>query len=137
MPTLSPDGAWMAWAASESGRYEVYMRPFPGPGATVQVSVDGGTEPAWSPDGRTLFYRADRRMMAASIGVAPARSVARRRVLFADTFDGDMPMPHRNYDVMPDGHHFVMIAPTETRPVESIVVINWLAEFRARVARAP
>ncbi|MBC7843889.1 MAG: PD40 domain-containing protein, partial [Gemmatimonadaceae bacterium] len=137
MPTLSPDGRWLAWAASESGRYEVYLRPFPGPGSTVQVSIDGGTEPAWSPDGRTIFYRADRRMMAATISSTEPREVTRRRALFTDTFDGDMPMPHRNYDVMPDGRRFVMIAPTESRAPETIVALNWLAEFRAKVAAGP
>ena len=137
MPTLSPDGKWLAWAASESGKYEVYLRPFPGPGATVQVSVDGGTEPAWAPDGHTIFYRADRRMMAATISATEPRAVTRRRQLFTDTFDGDMPMPHRNYDVMPDGRRFVMIAPTQSRAPETIVVLNWLAEFQNKVAAAP
>ncbi|HEX8362335.1 MAG TPA: protein kinase, partial [Longimicrobium sp.] len=52
MPALSPDGRWLAYAANPSGRHEVYLRPFPGPGAAVQVSDGGGTEPAWSRDGR-------------------------------------------------------------------------------------
>ncbi len=137
MPTLSPDGKWLAWAASETGKYEVYLRPFPEPGTTVQVSVDGGTEPAWAPDGHTIFYRADRRMMAATISATEPRAVTRRRQLFTDTFDGDMPMPHRNYDVMPDGRRFVMIAPTQSRAPETIVVLNWLAEFQNKVAAAP
>ena len=137
MPALSPDGKWLAWAASESGRYEVYLRPFPDPGTTVQVSIDGGTEPAWSPDGRTIYYRADRRMMAATLSSTGPHAVTRRRMLFTDTFDGDMPMPHRNYDVMPDGRRFVMIAPTESRAPETIVALNWLAEFRAKLAAGP
>ena len=136
MPTLSPDGHWLAWAASESGRYEVYMRPFPGTGNTVQVSQGGGTEPAWAPDGTTIFYRADRRMMAATLGDGETRAVTNRRALFVDTFDGDMPMPHRNYDVMPDGRRFVMIAPSDDRTPQTIVALDWLAEFRMKVAAA-
>ena len=136
MPDLSRDGRWLAYATSESGRYEVVVRPFPGAGTTVQVSLGGGTEPAWSPDGRTIFYRADRRMMAADLTLGASRTVIRRRALFTDTFDGDMPMPHRNYDVMPDGRHFVMIAPNDDRAPETIVVLNWLTEFRANVMAA-
>lgn len=134
MPSLSPDGRWLAYASSESGRYEIYLRPFPEPGAAMQVSRDGGTEPLWSPDGRRIFYRADRKMMAAAItsGVSPA--VSERRALFTDVFDGDMPMPHRNYDVMPDGRKFVMIAAVDDMVPETIVVLNWLTEFRAKTA---
>jgi eukaryotic-like serine/threonine-protein kinase len=134
MPSLSPDGSWLTYASSESGRYEVYMRPFPGPGAVVQVSLNGGSEPVWAPDGATIFFRADRKMMAAAITHVAPEPVTRRRALFADTFDGDMPMPHRNYDVMPDGRRFVMIAPTEDMAPGTIVVLNWLWEFRQRVA---
>ncbi len=50
-PSLSPDGRWMAYMSDESGRFEVYVRPYPGPGGRWQVSLDGGTEPVWSPTG--------------------------------------------------------------------------------------
>ncbi len=71
MPALSPDGRRLAYASNASGRHEVYVRPFPGPGAAVQVSEAGGTEPAWSRDGRRLFYRGGRRLHAATL--APGR----------------------------------------------------------------
>jgi serine/threonine-protein kinase len=134
MPSLSPDGHWLTYASSESGRYEIYLRPFPGPGNSVRVSRDGGTEPAWSTDGRRIYFRADRRLLAATIGAGTAPTVIERRVLFADVFDGDMPMPHRNYDVLPDGKGFVMIAPVDSAAPETIVVLNWLGEMRARLA---
>src|SRR5207253_61861 len=54
-PRLSADGHWVAYSSTESGRYEVYVRPFPGPGARYQVSTDGGQTPVWSRDGRRLF----------------------------------------------------------------------------------
>lgn len=133
MPTLSPDSRWIAYVANESGRYEVYVRPFPGPGTAVQVSQGGGAEPAWAFDGRRIYFRGDRRMYSASITAGSTVAVSDRRVLFTDAFDGDMPMPHRNYDVTHDGNHFVMIAtPPEAAP-ETIVVLNWLQEFRARI----
>ncbi len=55
-------------------------------------------------------------------------------MLFADTFDGDMPMPPRNYNVMPDGRRFVMTAPTRDAAPETIVVLNWMQELRARLS---
>ncbi len=134
MPSLSPDSRWIAYAANESGRYEVYVRPFPGPGAAVQVSQNGGTEPAWSLDGHRIFYRGDRRMYSAAVATGQSVTVSDRRVLFTDAFDGDMPMPHRNYDVTRDGQHFVMIATSPDAAPETIVVLNWLEEFRQRVA---
>lgn len=136
MPSLSPDGRWLAYASSESGRYEIYLRPFPGSGAAMQVSQNGGTEPLWSPDGRHIFYRADRKMMAAAITGGASPAVSERRALFTDVFDGDMPMPHRNYDVTPDGRKFVMIAAVDDMVPETIVVLNWLTEFRAKTAMA-
>ena len=137
MPSLSPDGRWLAYASNESGRYEVYARAFPGPGVATQVSTDGGTEPLWAPDGRRIFFRSDRRMQAASITLGVTPVITQRRVLFVDLFDGDMPMPHRNYDIMPDGRRFVMIAAADDMAPETIVVLDWLTELRTRLARDP
>jgi eukaryotic-like serine/threonine-protein kinase len=134
MPSLSPNGQWLTYASSESGRYEIYLRSFVQPGAALQVSVDGGTEPMWSPDGTQIYFRSDRKMMAAKIVQGASPAVTQRRVLFVDMFDGDMPMPHRNYDVTPDGKRFVMIAPTEDAVPETIVVLNWTTEMRAKIA---
>ena len=137
MPALSPDGRRLAYAANASGRHEVYVRPYPGPGAAVQVSEAGGTEPAWSRDGRRLFFRGDRRMHAATLATRPALAVTGRATLFTEAFDGDMPMPHRNYDVAPDGREFVMIAAVPDARPETVVVLGWLGELRARLAAAP
>ena len=134
MPALSPDGRWLAYATNESGRYEIYVRPYPGPGAAVQVSQEGGTEPLWSADGDRLYFRDGRRMVVAEVSTSPAVTITGRRVLFTDAFDGDMPMPHRNYDVTRDGRHFVMLAATPGQNPQTIVVLNWLTDFRSRVA---
>ena len=64
--SLSPGGRWLAYASDESGEYEIYVRSFPEPGARFQVSAEGGYEPVWAPDGRTLYYRVDADLMAAS-----------------------------------------------------------------------
>jgi len=57
VPSFSPDGRWLAYISDESGHFEVYVQPYPGPGGKRQISTDGGTEPVWNPNGRELFYR--------------------------------------------------------------------------------
>ncbi len=136
MPELSPDGNVLAYASNETGRHEIYARPFPGPGVAVRLSQDGGVEPAWSRDGTRVYFRADRQMYVATVAWDSATntvSARDRRVLFTDDFDGDMPMPHRNYDVHPDGSHFVMIAAAPGAALQTIVAVNWLDELRARL----
>ena len=67
-PQFSPDGHWIAYQSNESGRYEVYVAPFPGPGGKRQVSTAGGTRSRWRADGKELFYiAADNRLMAAEV----------------------------------------------------------------------
>ena len=130
MPRLSPDGRWIAFTTDESGRNEVVVQPFPGPGGRVQVSVTGGTEPVWSRDGRRLFYRGDGHLMAATIRPGPLLQVASRDTILTDTyvFAGN---PHANYDVMPDGKHFVFLDGESTG--DMIVVSNWDAVVRSRM----
>ena len=107
------------------------MQPFPGPGGRVQVSTGGGTEPVWSRDGRRLFYRGEAQLMSAQVRTSPTFAVARRDTLFADTYVYAS-NPHANYDVMPDGEHFVFLA--SDNAAELMVVSNWTAELRARMA---
>jgi serine/threonine-protein kinase len=106
-PALSPDGHWLAYQSDEAGRMEVYVQPYPALGARVPVSLQGGTEPAWSRDGRELFYRAGDSLMAASVMTSPTFAVTGRRRLFSGAFlrGGTF----REYDVARDGQHFVMI----------------------------
>jgi DNA-binding winged helix-turn-helix (wHTH) protein len=66
-PALSPDGTWLAYQSNESNRWEVYLRPLAGPGAAVPISAGGGASPAWSRDGRTLFYASRAGVMAVSV----------------------------------------------------------------------
>jgi serine/threonine-protein kinase len=131
MPRLSPDGRWVAFSTDESGREEVVVQPFPGPGGRVQVSANGGTEPAWSRDGKRLFYRADGHLMAARLAPGAGFAVAARDTLFADTYQF-APNPHANYDVMADGAHFVFLKAASEGTM--IVVANWKAVVRARMA---
>jgi serine/threonine-protein kinase len=130
MPRLSPDGRWVAFETDESGRNEVVVQPFPGPGGRVQVSVNGGTEPVWSRDGRRLFYRGDGMLMAATLRSGGTFAVASRDTVFTDSyvFAGN---PHANYDVMPDGKHFIFLRGTTAGDL--VVVTNWDRAMRARM----
>jgi serine/threonine-protein kinase len=130
MPRLSPDGRWVAFSTNESGRDEVVVQPFPGPGGRVQVSTGGGTEPVWSRDGRRLFYRGGRALMAAVIGTGPGFTVGARDTVVTDRYVYAS-NPHANYDVMPDGSHFIFLEPDNAG--ELIVATNWGAVLRGRM----
>lgn len=122
-PDVSPDGRWlMTYASDESGRYEVYLQPLPGPGPRLQVSIAGGSEPIWSPQGRTLFYRSSQRqIMAARLDGTPRR-VVQWDTLFADRFlrsGGGI----SNWSVFPSGREFLLIGGGVSGDVK--LIVNW------------
>ena len=129
MPSLSADSRWLAYISDETGATEVYVRPFPGPGARYLVSAGGGTEPRWAPDGRRLFYRNGRKMLAARVSTAPAFSVTGRDELFEGNYATNT--THQNYDVTRDGQAFLMLQ-RDAEP-DVVIVLNWLTELRARL----
>ncbi|MEO8335402.1 MAG: protein kinase [bacterium] len=132
MPAIAPDGHWLAYVSNASGALEIYVRPFPGPGAAIQISQDGGAEPVWSRDGHRVFYRSGHQLFAASVTSGPSFVVGARAPLFTDDFEGEM--PHSNYDVTPDGKRFIMVAARTQGGPETVVVVNWLSELRAKLA---
>ncbi|MDR3722704.1 MAG: protein kinase [Candidatus Acidoferrales bacterium] len=81
-PEFSPDGRWLAYVSDESGRFEIYVQPYPGPGGKWQISTDGGTEPVWNRNGRELFYRSGDKMMAAAVATQPSFFAGKPRMLF-------------------------------------------------------
>jgi dipeptidyl aminopeptidase/acylaminoacyl peptidase len=134
-PEFSPDGHWLAYASDESGRFEIYVQPFPGPGGKWQISTGGGTEPAWNPAGRELFYRVGNRIMAAAITLQPEFSAGKPAMLFEGPWL-PTPLSLPNYDVSPDGKRFLMLkAADEDQGVRQIVVVqNWFEELKRRMA---
>lgn len=131
MPALSPDGHWLAYASTSTGHHEIYSVPYPGPGAPAQVSEAGGTEPAWSRDGRRLLYRNGNQVIAATIGTGAGFSVTERRALFRHTYEGEM--PHANFAPLPDGR-MVMIGASAGGEPDMVMVVNWFTELKARLS---
>ena len=128
---FSPDGHWLAYVSNESGRDEVYVQPFPGPGGKWQVSVSGGTEPVWSHDGSEIFYRVGDKMMAVRVAHDGSFSAESPRLLFEGRF-----VPTRRgeaaYDVSPDGRRFLMVQ----RDLQSVIThLNVVLNFSEELAR--
>jgi eukaryotic-like serine/threonine-protein kinase len=136
-PRFSPDGRWLAYISDESGRWEIYVQPYPGPGGKWQISTEGGTEPVWNRNGRELFYRRGDKMMAVDITTQSSFSAGNPRVLFEGRY-ALTPLTFPNYDVSPDGQRFLMLKPSEqagAAPTQINVVLNWFEELKRR-ARA-
>jgi len=135
VPRFSPDGHWLAYISDESGRFEVYVQPYPGPGGKYQISAEGGTEPVWNPNGRELFYRSGDKMMAVDITTQPGFAAGNPRMLFEGQY---VPTPGTvpNYDVSPDGERFLMLKSTDREqaaPTQINVVLNWFEELKQKV----
>lgn len=122
---LSPDGKWLAYTSNESGHTDVYVRAFPGPGAKWAVSNNGGDQVLWNPNGRELFYRDGAKIIAVGVSTSPTFEVLKRTVLFDDRFAVAGTL---NWDVFPDGNHFVMVQPAD-RDAKLVVTVNWLTEL--------
>jgi len=136
-PDVSPDGKWMAYASDESGRMEIYVRPFPDVnGGKWPVSVNGGQEPRWSPGGRELFYRNGDEMIAVTVETTPTFKAGLPKVLFRGKY---FSLIGHNWDISPDGKRFLMIKniqgePSSTASPRKInIVLNWFEELKQRV----
>jgi len=139
---FSPDGRWLAYVSNESGRDEVYVQPYPGPGGRQQVSTEGGIQPAWARNGRELFYTTDVpgtgrkiKMMVADVKIAPTFTAGKPRMLFEGPYWSNIPL--RGYDVAPDGRRFLMVESKEQPPApalaEMVLVLNWFEELKQKV----
>ncbi len=131
---ISPDGQWLAYVSDESGRYEVYVQPFPGPGGKRQVSTEGGEEPVWARNGRELFYRSGNKMMAVDIQTQPTFSAGKPRLLF-EISPSLLTFSLGAFDVTPDGQRFLMVKLSEQElpATQLTVVLNWFEELKRLV----
>ncbi|MFQ5930707.1 MAG: hypothetical protein ACE5MK_13525, partial [Acidobacteriota bacterium] len=135
-PAISPDGRWVAYQSNESGRAEVYVRPFPNvEEGKWQISTGEGFSPVWAPSGEELFYRTLESMMVVRIEPEPIFSAGRPKVLFTGRYfstDG------RSYDISPDGQRFLMMKEAgqteEASTRDALVVVeNWFEEVKRLV----
>jgi eukaryotic-like serine/threonine-protein kinase len=130
-PRLSPNGRLVAYISDETGRFEVYVQSFPVPGARIQVSNHGGTDPVWSPDGRHLFYVAGSTLTVAGLSAEPAVAVVSRDTLFSGPYFGWY-FNAANYDVSRDGTKLLMLRPVQER-LDLVVALDWIDSIKTRL----
>jgi serine/threonine protein kinase/Tol biopolymer transport system component len=134
-PQISPNGRWMAYQSNESGRWEIYVRPFPEVNkGKWQVSTSGGTAALWSPDGRELFYSSPEGIMAVTVDTERAFKLETPKTIFTGQH-------LEAWDISPDGKRFLMLKPIAAMDDESTargphkinIVLNWFEELNERV----
>ena len=144
-PALSPDGRWVAFVSWATGRPDINVQPFPGPGLRRQL-VEGGGEPLWSRDGRELFFRSRRRpapnpagpsdegIFALPFDTVSGAASAKPVELFRGRFAPGS-WAHRMYDVTRDGQRFVVVMASDEEflPLHLNVLMNIDDELRRRV----
>ncbi len=107
--SMSPDGKWMAYASNETGRYEVWIEPFPRTGARYQVTRDGGSHPLWLPDGQSLYFDCDHQMFRLAVNTTDMSSRLEPTPLPIKGFA--QAEYRRQFDLMPDGRQFLVLFP--------------------------
>ena len=134
-PAFSPDGRWLAYHSDESGNYEVYVRPFPGPGGKWQISTGFGVAPKWSRNGHELFYRTfDNKIMVVTYTAS------------GDSFHGDKPQlwspgqftdrgPTYNFDLHPDGKRFAVLKAPGTEQNAAVNKVSFIFNFFDEIRR--
>jgi dipeptidyl aminopeptidase/acylaminoacyl peptidase len=126
---FSPDGRWVVYQSNESGRYEIYVAPFPGPGAKQLVSRSGGILARWGRDGKEIFYLGfDQKLWAVTVAAkGAALETGEARPLFGSLMPGE----GYPYDVSADGQRFLAAMPPEEDAGQELTVVqNWLAGLK-------
>jgi hypothetical protein len=126
-PSFSPDGKWIAYVSERTGEAEVWVRPFPGPGAPIRVSVAGGQEPVWARHGKELYFQDRDAMMAAAVTGASSSDLqfAPPRLLFRGGFVRYQDLIPRTYDVAADGRFLMIEDRPSAEPPVLTVVLGW------------
>jgi Tol biopolymer transport system component len=129
---FSPDGNWLAYQSDKSGRFEIYLQPFPKADRESKISTGGGQRPFWRGDGRELYFVApDGNLMAAAVRTGETVEAGVPAPLFKTTLLPPGPISSTPYDVTADGQRFLMLVPSEGTSQPSLTVTtNWLAKVR-------
>lgn len=139
-PEFSPDGRWLAYSSEESGRFEVYVRPFPGPGGKWLISQVGGIEPIWARNGKRMYFRSndDSSVWGVDIQTGAGVSAGKPRLMF--NLPGMMGgHPSRAWDVSLDGKRFLMVKLEEVKPTpvtELVFVVDWIQDLQRLAPKA-
>ena len=129
---MSPDEKLIAYVSDVTGRPEVWIRPYPGPGAPVRVSANGGAEPQWARNGRELYFiEGNETIMRTAIHAGPELAFEPSVALFRTRFSRSGQPP--SYDVAPDGRFLFVRAVEGQAPINLVVAINWFEELQQRV----
>ena len=130
-PAFSPDGRWLAYASNESGRFEVYVRPFSGAEGKWQISTDGGTYPTWSPKRNELFFyhTAGRIMVAAYTSESESFRAAKPRLWSEAARWDDLTRRSRDFALHPDGDRFAVFSPGESEENKLTFIFNFFDEL--------
>jgi len=138
-PAFSPDGRWIAYSSDDSGAFEIYVRPFPGPGSKSRVSIAGGRLPIWSRSGRELAYQTldDRIMMTAYTVNGDSFAPGKPRVWSDQRIVNSSAAGQTNMDLSPDGKRFAVLLPAhstgvQSSPGEVTFLLNFFDELRRR-----
>ncbi len=130
---ISPDGKWMAYISLVTGRDEIFVQPFPGPGPRKPISTDGGKSPLWSPDGKELFFVTPEQLLVVDITTTPDFSASAPRILhegrFRDTVNGNTP-----FSMTADGQRFLRVQ--QVQPDRAVTHIDLVPNWRAELERA-
>jgi Tol biopolymer transport system component len=145
-PKFSPDGRWVTYCSAESGKPQVYVHAYPGPGLKIQISSDGGTDPVWKRDGSELYYRNGDSMMVVAVSTALTFKAARPQELWKGHYSHGMSSScgppgatSSNYDVTADGKSFLMIKDDDQDRAASkqiVVVLGWADELKRIASKA-
>lgn len=121
---FSPNDKWVAFASNETGRFEVYLKPFPGPGEKIQISTDGGVAPRWSKDGKRLYFKNRKELLALEIEEAIQSKVPRPERLF------ESPTEFSQFEAINDREFLMSIVDEVERRRPVSVIVNWRGPSR-------
>jgi Tol biopolymer transport system component len=134
-PEFSPDGKWIAYVSNESGLFQVYVQPFPGPGGKEQISGEGGIEPLWSRNGKQLFYLRGNQIWVVDVQTGSGFSASKPSLVFEQPGYQTADLTRRS-DISLDDQRFLMVKMEErkSQPVtEMILIQNWFEELKRLV----